>query len=654
MASQVLTIMLTDIQGFTEKTSASSREALVKLITAHEELLIPILGKFNGTLIKTIGDALLATFPSPTDAVLCGLMMQQKLFEYNQAKDRSEWIQIRIAINTGEVELIQGDIFGEAVNITARIEGITEANEIYFTEAVYLSMNKSEVPTSEVGYRLLKGIPEEIKVFRVIQDRDSEDFRTLMHKLDQVNLSEPLATKVNTETGLNTKTRRFPKLLPIILIGAIFLGGGIYLFLKNSTQRAYDQITEALSSHQLDLARNRAEALFQEHATEEIAINGMKEVVRAQGEELYGKGKYLQAIELVDHAATQYSLDMEDIALSLYLKWGESTLDKIHWSKSREIYARIFHRFPRSESGLKSIINVLGKVGKGWEERLLISAALSYSGLVSPPYDQELLSALLIGLNESPDTDMASSVRAVFIANPEVKAILKDKLKTREEFPRINTYIILNERKQLTEEELREYHVINFFTGRSRTYQRESIDWITLQSQRTGWNSQSDYLDGINISKSRILKRNSGSFFEAAHKAVIAGFLPELMNLLVTRANFNPSAQSLSVVEENDRLGSFQILNKAGKTDQVDLFNFHATTLVSYDPQYRMEYFDNALSFLKGQWGKGRDEWIRKTLLEGIDYTATWIEHRKSLGAENLPIAEGSLNAINSILNELK
>ncbi|MBI4712674.1 MAG: hypothetical protein HY762_05170 [Planctomycetes bacterium] len=59
------------------------------------------------------------------------------------------------------------DLFGEAVNIAARIEGITEATEIYFTEAVYLAMNKSEVPSSEIGWRKLKGIPEAIKVYKL-------------------------------------------------------------------------------------------------------------------------------------------------------------------------------------------------------------------------------------------------------------------------------------------------------------------------------------------------------------------------------------------------------------------------------------------------------------------------------------------------------
>ena len=62
---------------------------------------------------------------------------------------------------------MENDVFGEAVNITARIEGIAEAGQVYFTEAVYLSMNKAEVPSSEIGLMQLKGIPEKIRVYKV-------------------------------------------------------------------------------------------------------------------------------------------------------------------------------------------------------------------------------------------------------------------------------------------------------------------------------------------------------------------------------------------------------------------------------------------------------------------------------------------------------
>jgi adenylate cyclase len=74
---------------------------------------------------------------------------------------------VRLAINVGEVRLESNDVFGEPVNIAARVEGLAEAGEVYFTEAVYLAMNKAEVPSKEVGAFELKGIPGKIRVFHV-------------------------------------------------------------------------------------------------------------------------------------------------------------------------------------------------------------------------------------------------------------------------------------------------------------------------------------------------------------------------------------------------------------------------------------------------------------------------------------------------------
>lgn len=78
---------------------------------------------------------------------------------------------MRVAINAGEVTLADNDVFGEPVNITARINGIAEAGEVFFTEAVYLAMNKMEVPSSEVGLLQLKGIAEKIRVYKVVREK---------------------------------------------------------------------------------------------------------------------------------------------------------------------------------------------------------------------------------------------------------------------------------------------------------------------------------------------------------------------------------------------------------------------------------------------------------------------------------------------------
>ena len=194
MKHEHLTIMFTDIKGFTSRTSKSSRKELNELLELHEELIEPVFHDFGGTVIKTIGDAFMVKFVSPTDAVLCGREIQRVLDAYNKGKEDGK-IEVRVAINSGEVTVKGNDVFGETVNIAARLEGIADAGDIYFTEAVYLSMNKNEIPTAEVGYRHFKGVPDEVKVYKVIRESKKRGMLSKKEKQVARQTKKPFWTK---------------------------------------------------------------------------------------------------------------------------------------------------------------------------------------------------------------------------------------------------------------------------------------------------------------------------------------------------------------------------------------------------------------------------------------------------------------------------
>ncbi len=174
MPTQNLAIMFTDIKGFTARVSGGKREDLKHLLSTHQRLLEPVIAHFEGTVVKTIGDSFLARFDSPTDAVLCGVAIQEVLRQHNAFAAEEDRIEIRVAINSGDVEIIAGDVLGEAVNLASRLEGIAEAGEVYFTEAVYLSMNRREAPSTEVGERTFAGIPYPVRVYKVVHDPESD------------------------------------------------------------------------------------------------------------------------------------------------------------------------------------------------------------------------------------------------------------------------------------------------------------------------------------------------------------------------------------------------------------------------------------------------------------------------------------------------
>ncbi len=167
MKTANLAIVFTDIKGFTERTSRQTLQENQRLLERHEKLLVPLFHAFGGRIIKSIGDSFMATFESPTQAVLCGAAIQDRLWIHNRSVPEAERLDVRVAINVGEVRVENKDVFGEPVNIAARVEGIADAGEVFFTEAVYLAMNKAEVPSEEVGSFELKGIPGKVTVYRV-------------------------------------------------------------------------------------------------------------------------------------------------------------------------------------------------------------------------------------------------------------------------------------------------------------------------------------------------------------------------------------------------------------------------------------------------------------------------------------------------------
>jgi len=167
MRTENLALLLTDIAGYTARTSRQSRAENERLLQLHEALLLPVFRAFDGIVRKSIGDAFLVTFASPTNAVLCGAAIQDRLFSFNQTAPEPDRFEVRVVVNIGEVRALPDDVFGEPVNVAKGLEEIAEAREVTFTEAVYLVMNKAEVPSVELGQFALKGVAEPVKLFKI-------------------------------------------------------------------------------------------------------------------------------------------------------------------------------------------------------------------------------------------------------------------------------------------------------------------------------------------------------------------------------------------------------------------------------------------------------------------------------------------------------
>lgn len=226
MQTKNLTIMFTDMKGFTTRTSVQSRKQVEFLLNLHDQIIRPVFAQFGGQVIKTIGDAFLVVFESPTDAVLCGMKIQETVINHNATAISEERFEVRVAINSREVHIKDSDVFGEPVNIAARIESIAEPNEVYFTESVYLTMNRNEIPSSEVGHRHLKGIPEQVKVYKVLQEKTNL-VRAQMRRKDLAEKSGTLPKGVvieSTKDSSPTWFQRNKKTIITVLITILVLG----------------------------------------------------------------------------------------------------------------------------------------------------------------------------------------------------------------------------------------------------------------------------------------------------------------------------------------------------------------------------------------------------------------------------------------------
>ena len=158
--------MLTDIVGYSALTQRDERLALA-LVREQERLVRPIVASHRGRVVKTLGDGFLLEFPSALDAVEGAVDVQQALDRRNSVPS-VERIEVRIGIHLGDVVREHGDIFGDAVNVAARLEPLSYPGGACISQPVYDQVrSKVDVPMLPMGIPRLKNIAVPIQVYRL-------------------------------------------------------------------------------------------------------------------------------------------------------------------------------------------------------------------------------------------------------------------------------------------------------------------------------------------------------------------------------------------------------------------------------------------------------------------------------------------------------
>jgi class 3 adenylate cyclase len=159
-------IMYTDIAGFSRMMERDEAGTL-ELLKYHNELIAGIVERHHGSVIKTIGDALLIDFKNTVEALQSAMEVQDKLYEHNRESPGLPLL-VRIGVHLGDIYFFENDALGEGINIAARLQSLARPGCICFSQDVYnLVLNKIEFRAEKLGKVSLKNITKEIHAYEI-------------------------------------------------------------------------------------------------------------------------------------------------------------------------------------------------------------------------------------------------------------------------------------------------------------------------------------------------------------------------------------------------------------------------------------------------------------------------------------------------------
>jgi adenylate cyclase len=168
MKQRLAAVLAADMAGYSRLMEADEAGTLARLKTHRIELIDPAIAKNGGRIIKTTGDGMLVEFQSVTDAVKCAVEVQQRMKRRNSDVSEDRRIEFRIGINLGDIIFEDDDIFGDGVNIAARVEQLADVGGICVTAAVATQIaDRLEVAFEDLGEKLLKNISRPVHLYRV-------------------------------------------------------------------------------------------------------------------------------------------------------------------------------------------------------------------------------------------------------------------------------------------------------------------------------------------------------------------------------------------------------------------------------------------------------------------------------------------------------
>src|SRR5712692_8100930 len=170
MERKLAAILSADVKGYS-RLMGEDEEATIRTLTAYRPVMASLIQQHRGRVVDSPGDNLLAEFASVVDAVRCAVEVQQELKAKNTDLPDQRKMEFRIGINLGDV-VVEGErIYGDGVNIAARLESLAEPGGICISGKVFEEIESKLAVTYEpLGEQAVKNIAKPVQVFRVVMD----------------------------------------------------------------------------------------------------------------------------------------------------------------------------------------------------------------------------------------------------------------------------------------------------------------------------------------------------------------------------------------------------------------------------------------------------------------------------------------------------
>ncbi len=219
---RLATILFADIDGYSRLMRADEEQTLDDLHAHLTELVGPVVERFHGRIVKTVGDGVLVEFASAVEAVRSAVELQRGMVERNIDTPAERRQAFRIGLHLGDIIVSDEDVFGDTVNLAARLQGLAEAGSIVLSASVYEQVrDKLALPFRSQGLRTLKNIDRPIRTY----------------SLDAASLSE---TGVAAVRPAPSRRRRMMALTAVAVATALAAGGAAAYFMGRlaSTEEA--------------------------------------------------------------------------------------------------------------------------------------------------------------------------------------------------------------------------------------------------------------------------------------------------------------------------------------------------------------------------------------------------------------------------------